>query len=899
MSRSQRFFRALLRLFPAEFRGDFGDDMAATFNDQARDALAQGDRMAALRLWRDTIAGILTTAPREHLDVLRNDVRYALRNLRRNPGFTAVAVLALAVGIGANTAVFSIVNGVLLQSLPYKDPGALVLMFEKWPTGPVDKWEFSAPDFEIVRGRARSFSGMAAYRSTTYELSGTMAPQRIIGTKISPELFDVLGVAPAFGRAITADDDRTSSKVVVLGHGLWTRAFGRDPGIVGRTIQIDGQSYAVIGVMPEQLVFPPRGGGRNSEPTDLYLPMSFTPFERGAFGMMYNNTVVARLAPGVTLALARAEISSLVPTVIEKYPPMLRQFVSRMTIPMFDFADEVVGGSRRMILVLMGAVAMVLLIGCVDVANLMLTRAGSRQRELAVRSALGASGPRMVRQLLTEGFVLASLGAVAGGLLAYWTMHLLLSLAGTSLPRVESIRFDGRVIVFTVALALATPLVFGVVPAIRAAMRSTFEALKEGTRAATPGRGRHRLLASLVVAQFALALMLSVGAGLLVRSFIRLLASDPGFRTEHVVTATTTVPVGRYASGPQVKQFYLRAAEATHAIPGVTANGASTDRPLNVQERRTFTPDSSAREIPELGRVIAATWTVGNYFEALGIPLKRGRFFTDADGRGLIFRDGRVIGQPVVIINELMANRLWPNQNPIGRQIKWGIPASTAPWMTIVGVVGNVNQSALGTETIAQTYEPLFQLPDAARAAFFYRTVNLVVRSNREPASVLADLRATIQRLDPALPVTNAQALADVVGESVKPQRFSMTVVAAFALVALGLAAIGIYGVLANTVSQETHEIGVRMALGARPTTVVWSVLRRSLSLMAVGVVIGGAGALAITRVMSGLLYEVRPTDATTFATSVLALAILAVAASLVPAWRATRVDPLIALRAE
>src|SRR5436305_146518 len=295
MSRSQRFFRALLRLFPAEFRGDFGDDMAATFNDQARDALAQGDRMAALRLWRDTIAGILTTAPREHLDVLRNDVRYALRNLRRNPGFTAVAVVALAVGIGA---------------------------------------------------------------------------------------------------------------------------------------------------VPERLVFRPRGGGRNSEPTDLYLPMSFTPFERGAFGMMYNNTVVARLAPGVTLALARAEISSLVPTVIEKYPPMLRQFVSRMTIPMFDFADEVVGGSRRMILVLMGAVAMVLLIGCVDVANLMLTRAGSRQRELAVRSALGASGPRMVRQLLTEGFVLASLGAVAGGLLAYWTMHLLLSLAGTSLPRVESIRFD-------------------------------------------------------------------------------------------------------------------------------------------------------------------------------------------------------------------------------------------------------------------------------------------------------------------------------------------------------------------------------------------------------------------------------------------------------------------------
>jgi predicted permease len=896
MSKSHRFFRVLLRLFPAEFRGDFGDDMTATFNDQARDALAQGDRMAALRLWRDTIAGILTTAPREHLDVLRNDVRYAVRNLRRNPGFTAVAVLALAVGIGANTAVFSIVNGVLLQSLPYKDPAALVLMFERWPKA-VDNWEFSPPDFEIIRSLARSFSGMAAFRSGTYELSGTIEPQRIVGTKVSPELFDVLGVVPAFGRGVSVDDDRTAAKVVVLGHGLWTRAFGRDPGIIGRTIQLDGEAYAVVGVMPQQFEFPPRGGGRNAEPADVYLPISFTPFERGAFGMQYNNSVVARLAPGVTFAQARAELSSLVPPLVEKYPSALQPFVSGMGLTVSDFADEVVSGSRRMILVLMGAVAMVLLIGCVDVANLMLTRAGSRQRELAVRSALGASGPRMIRQLLTEGFVIASLGAAAGLVLAYWTMQTLLSLAGTTLPRVESIQFDRRVIAFTVALALVTPLVFGVVPAIRAAMQSTFDALKEGTRAATPGRTRHRLLASLVVAQFALALMLSVGAGLLVRSFMRLLASNPGFRTEHVVSASATVPIGRYASGPQVKQFYLRAAEAAQTIPGVRAVGASTDRPLNIQERRTFTPDPSARQIPD--HMIAATWTVGNYFEALGIPLKRGRFFTDADGRGLVFRDGRVIGQPVVIINELIANRLWPNQNPIGRQIKWGIPASTAPWMTIVGVVGNVNQSALGTETIAQTYEPLFQLPDAARAAFFYRTVNLVVRSSREPASILNDLRSTIQRLDPALPVTNAQALADVVGESVKPQRFTMTVVAAFALVALGLAAIGIYGVLANTVSQETHEIGVRMALGARPTTVVWSVLRRSLSLMAVGVVIGSAGALAITRVMRGLLYEVRPTDATTFAASVLVLAVLAVAASLLPAWRATRVDPLIALRAE
>jgi putative ABC transport system permease protein len=891
MARSQRFFRALLRLLPADFRRDFGDDMAATFRDQERDVLAQRVRMAALRLWWDTIAGILTTAPREHLDVLRGDMRYALRNLRRDPGFTAVAVLALAVGVGANTAVFSIVNGVLLQALPYTDPDALVVMFEKVPGAPVDKFEFSAPDFEIVRGFARSYAGMAAYRSSTYELSGPVQPERIVGTKTSPELFDVLGIAPAFGRGITADDDGANAKVAVLGHGLWTRAFGRDPTILGKTIVLDREPYTVVGVMREAFVFPPRGARRFSgEPADVYLPIAFTPLERQAFGSMYNNSVVARLNAGVSIEQARAELAALVPTLAERYPPVLRNLAGTLSLPMSRFADEVVGSSRRVILVLMGAVAMVLLIGCADVANLMLTRAGSRQRELAVRSALGASGPRMVRQLVTEGFVLAFFGAMAGLVLAYWTMQAFLSLAGTTLPRAESIRFDGRVAAFTLVLALVTPLLFGVAPAIRAALQSTFEALKEGTRSATPGRARHRLLAWLVVTQFALALVLSVGAGLLVRSFMRLLATDPGFRTARVATASVTLPIGRYAGGPEVKAFYQQAVDAARTLPGVAAAGASTDRALNVLERRTFSADPSAVQLPATGRVIAATWTLGSYFETMGIPLKRGRFFTDADGR---------TGGPVVIISEMMASRLWPGRDPIGRQIKWGIDAtvSRAPWMTIVGVVGDVKQGALGTETVAQTYEPIHQQPNGA--ARFYRTVNVVARTNGDASATIAALRASLQRLDPALPVTHMETLEDVVTESVKPQRFSMSVVASFALVALALAAIGIYGVLANVVTQETHEIGVRMALGARPSTVLWSVLRRSLILMAMGGAVGTAGALAITRVMSGLLYEVRPTDAATFATSVGVLAILAVAASLVPAWRATHVDPLIALRTE
>ncbi|OLC52225.1 MAG: hypothetical protein AUH43_00580 [Acidobacteria bacterium 13_1_40CM_65_14] len=890
--RPERWYRRLLRLFPSDFRGDFGDEMTGVFRDQHRDA-ARGGSMALMTLWWDTLKGMVTTAPGVHLDLLRGDVRYALRNLRRNPGFTTVAAMALAVGIGANAAVFSIVNGVLITGLPYKDPAKLVVIFERVPGAPVDKFDFSAPDFEIMREAARSYSGTAAFRNATYELSGVASPERLEAARVSPELFTVLGVSPLIGRALSTDDDRENAKVVVLTYGLWTRAFGRDPSIIGRAITLDRLPYTVVGVMPDRFEFPPRGSANNGKPAALFVPIAFSPGERRAFGSMYNNTVVARLNPGVSVEQARGELASVARTIAERYPPVLQRMASELSLPMWPFADDVVGRSRRMLLVLMGVVGFVLLIGCADVANLMLTRSGSRQRELAIRSALGASPARVVRQLLTEGFVLALLGGALGLLLAYWAMRVLLAFAGETLPRAESIGFDERVALFTAVLALITPLLFGVVPALRAAMGSTFNALKEGGRSATPGQARHRLLGSLVVAQFALALMLSVGAGLLVRSFVRLLATDPGFRVEHVISTKTTLPAGRYATGQQVKAFFQQAIDAARTIPGVTAAGAGNDLPLNVLERRTFTPDPSAQRLDVLNRVIANTWTVGGYFEALGIPLVRGRFFTDGDGRG---------AERVIIINELLARALWGDEDPVGRQIKWGGEQSPAPWMTVVGVVGNVKQATLDQPTIGQTYEPLYQVSDAIvgnTIIDLFRSVNLVVRSAGEPEALIGRVRAEIQRLDPALPITRARALTDLVAESVKPQRFSMTVVGVFALVALGLAGIGIYGVLANAVSQQTHEIGVRMALGAPASTVIWTVLRRALLLMMIGVGLGIGGALALTRVMAGLLYEVRPTDAITFASASLLLAMLAVIASLIPAWRATRVDPLIALRAE
>jgi len=892
VSRAERIFRRLLRLFPADFRGDFGDDMTAAFRDQRRDVLARGGAVSAMRLWWDTLHGVLTTAPREHLDLLRSDVRYALRGLRRNPAFTIVAVLALAVGIGANTAVFTIVNGVLLRALPYRDPAALVAVYERMPGAPVPKFEFSAPDFEFIRASARSFDGMFTYRNESLELSGVTESQRVIGARVSPEMFAVLGVAPILGRAISNDDDTHNAKVAVIDHGLWSRAFGRDPQVVGRTISLDRQPYTIVGVMGDRFQFPPRGNGRNFEPASVLLPIAYSPREREGWGMMYNNTLVARLKPGVAFEQARAEITALAPSLIAQYPPLLRDsgFLKGLELPTTRFADEIVGDTRRLILVLMGAVAIVLLIGCADVANLMLTRAGTRQRELAVRAALGASPARVVRQLVTEGLVLAAIGGAAGLLLARAAMDAMLSLVGDALPRADSVAFDRRVVIFTAVLSLLTPLLFGVMPALRAALRSTFDALKEGSHGSTAGRERQRLLGGLVVAQFALALMLSVGAGLLARSFLRLLAASPGFRPEQVVTASVQLPAGRYPNARTVKPFYRQAVDALRAIPGVTAAAAGTDRPLHIQERRTFTPDAAGVRMSTLSRVIAASWTAGSYFEALGVPLRRGRFFTDEDGRR---------GARVVIVSEMLARRVWPNLDPIGRQLRWGIdvPQNTAPWMTVVGVVGDVNQSAIGTDVIPQTYEPIEQEPDGP--ATFYRRLNLIVRGSGEPAAMLAAMRGAVQRLDSELPLSDPMPAAEVVNESVKPQRFSMTVVALFALVALGLAAIGIYGVLANAVAQQTHDIGVRMALGARASDVMWAVLRRALILMAIGVAIGTAGALALTRVMAGLLYEVRPTDGATFAAAALLLAALAVVAGLVPAWRATRVDPLTALRAE
>jgi putative ABC transport system permease protein len=894
MSRGDRIFRRLLRLFPAEFRSDFGDDMTQTFKDHRDEVVAQGDAMSQLRLWKDTVLGVLTTAPREHWDLLRQDIKYGLRSLGRNRGFAVVAITALAVGIGANAAIFSIVNGVLLKPLPYREPDRLVTIAEGFNAESRGKVGFSAPDFTIVRRATRAFDGIAAYRNVSYELSGRGPSERVVAARVSPELFPVLGVMPAIGHAFTAEDDATDAKVAVLSDALWTRAFARDPGIIGRTIGLDRQPYVVIGVMPEPFVFPPRGSNRNGEPASVYVPIAFTALERGSFGNMYNNSTVARIKPGMTLEQVNADLDAATPVVVAEYPASLQSVFAKLSFLAAPFNEAVVGHSRRLLLVLMGAVGMVLLICCADVANLMLTRAGARQRELVIRSALGATQVRVVRQLLTESFVLALGGAIVGLALGFGIMKVFLPMVGEALPRLEDVQLDNRVVAFTIALALVTPLLFGVLPALRSAVMSSSGVLTDSSRSTTPGRGRHRMLGTLVVAQCALALVLSVGAGLLIRSFIRLTHTDTGFHAEQVVNATMVLPSGRYARGAQVKTFYREAIDTAAALPGVISTGAASDRPLNVRERRVFTPDPSSDQALSPNRAIANTWTVGRYFETLGIPLKAGRLFTD--------NDGQPGGQRVVIVSEMLARRYWPKGDAVGHQLKWGIESSPQPWMTIVGVVGDIKQGALDAEIVPQTYEPLTQaVPDnlGSPVVRFFSEVNLIVRSERPVPAVIGELSTALRRLDPELAISNVQPVVEIVDDSVKSQRFSTTLLTVFATVALLLAALGIYGVLANVVAQQTKEIGVRLALGAGSSSVLWLVLRRALTLSGIGVAIGLAGAVGLTRVMSGLLYEVQPHDAVTFVGALIGLALLVLLASLVPAWRASQVDPIVALRVE
>jgi predicted permease len=824
---------------------------------------------------------------------LSPDIRYAIRTLRRAPVFSTVVVLTLGLSIGATTAVFTIVNAVLLRSLPYRDPERLMLFHQRIGTGGPPAG-FSAPDYIAFRDRATSLESIAAYRNREYELSGIQAPERIIGLRASASLLTLLGVGPILGRTFTAAEDEGSARVAILSGRLWARAFGRDPNVIGRAVILDRQPYSVIGVLPETFVFPSRGTLRNNVPADVFLPISFTPGERRAFGSMYANSVIGRLKPGVTAERAAAEVRDLVSAnAVELYPASLGGLGSVIGGSAAPLREEVVGGARTLLLVVFAAVALVLLIACADIASLMLTRALSRQREMAVRAALGAGRGRVIGQLLVESGVLALAGGALGLGLAQTLANVLVSMAPPSIPRLGDITLDGRILAFSAAVSLLTALLCGLLPALELSRPAAADALKEGGRGSSPGRRQRRMFGALVALQVAVAVVLLVGGALLFRSFSRLMAVDPGFRAARTLTLTASLPVAGYRTGADVRAFYTRLMERLVSIPGVEAAGASTDLPLAVSDRRAFAIENERETTRELPHSTAIEFVVGQYFDALGIPLKRGRLFTPQDDGG---------AEPVVVINEAMARRFWSGDDPVGQRLAWGNNVQHGPWMRIVGVVGDVKQGSLDTEIVPQVYTAWLQVDDRMlgnNVVAIFRSLRLVVKTQLEPSAMAKTIHQEVRALDPALPLTAVRTMAEVVRTSAATPRFNTLLVGAFALLALLLAGIGIAGVLATSVSRRTQELGVRLALGARPRTLLAMILREGMTLSAIGLAVGWPAAWMLSRVMGSLLFEVHPRDPVAFAGAAALMSIVAIAASGIPAWRATRVEPISALRGD
>ena len=904
---SHTAYRFLLGLYPREFRARFASDLEADFGDLLR-------TRGALATWRRVVPDLLRSVPLTHagaratrkrarvmagkgerpMHSLPSDLRHACRVLRKAPVFTAVTVITLAFGIGANSAIFSLVNAVLLRPLGYTEPERLMLVYEGF--GGPQKIGVSPPDFVDLTTLQRPFSSIGAYRTTQYELSGTGEPERITGVRVSASVFPILGVPPAIGRTIVESDDRPGQDVAVLSHGLWQRRFGGDPSAVGRTITLDRRPYTVIGVMPAAFQFPKRGPQINGEPAQVWTPLALDPFERSqdARGMMYNHSVIGRLRDGVTSRRARADIGALGPRLVDNYPSMLRDALKSLTVTAVPLADEIAGEVQRPLLLLLGAVGLVLLVACANVANLILSRAVTRQREMGVRAALGAGRGRLLQMLLVEGLLLTATGGALGLFLGYAAVRAMPAVIALSLPGVSDVTLDARVALFTFALSALTALVFGLLPLAASERRDLTDLLREGGSRSTSGARQHRLQATLVVSSVALAFVLLAGAGLLIRSFDKLMAVDAGFRAPRVLTMQVSLPRAGYDNAQAVQSFYTALHANVRAIPSVQAAAVQTDLPLKGDgERRVFTADQPADPgVSSTG--VAVTWTFGDYFRTFGVPIVKGRtFLPEEDAQNRL----------VAVVSRGLAERFWPGQDPIGKRVKWGIPASQAPWQTIVGVAGDVVDGRLGEEPILHIYVPFAEATDRPPAAEplsgFFRRMSVAAMTEGDTAALVGPMRGAIGRIDSALAVADVTTMSQVMADAAAPQRFSTVVLSAFAGGALLLAAIGLYGTLAFGVTQRTREIGVRVALGASRREVLRLVVGQGMSLTILGLALGIAGALVATRLMTSLLYETEPLDVATFASVTAVLAAVALLSCYLPARRAARVEPMAALRAD
>ena len=808
------------------------------------------------------------------------DIRYAIRGLVRNPGFALVTVVTLALGIGANSAIFSVVNTVLLKPLPYRNPSGLVKVWTRF-TGiglPNDQNWFSPPEFRDLSEQNRSFSAVSVLSPSTFNLGlGGGNPQSVTGAAVSPALFAILGINPRLGRPFLPEEAQQGrDRVVILGYGLWQRGFGGDPQVIGKEVIIDGRGCQIIGVMPKGFDYP--------SPSELWMPQVFVPADfapdnRGNHGY----EVLARLKPGVSLAEARQAMAALSKSIIEQHReyPYQRFGFALLLHPLLE---ETVSDVKTSLWVLMGAVGFVLLLVCANVAGLLLVRSTARQKEIAIRVALGAGTRRIIRQLLCESLVLSLFGGLLGLLLTPLLLQLIVSLSATALPRVVSTQIDLGALVFTFFVAVGTGILFGLAPALEAGRGLYHETLKEGGRSSSEGRTSQRLRRLFVVAEAGLAVLLLAGSGLLLRSFVKLLAVDPGFRAEGVLTMQVSLPNATYAKPEQQRAFFQELVSRVEHLPSVEAAGAISDLPLSGPGNSgTATVDSRAVPADQASPETDYRAVTPGYFQAMGISLISGRYFDERDTDS---------APPVGIIDETMASTYWPNQDPVGQRIKLGGVGSKQPWMTIVGVVRHVHYRTLEARSRVQLY-----WPEAQRPTGF---MSLAIRtSTADPRSLAPAVERLVLGIDPQQPVDHVLTMEEVMADSLARRRLTLTLLGIFAGGAMLLAALGIYGVTAYMVTQRQQEIGLRMALGASRTAVLRLVIRQGMSLLAAGLAAGLVLSFALMWVLSSLLFAVRPYDPVSLAAAAAALALVALLACSIPAWRATRVDPLVALRYE
>jgi putative ABC transport system permease protein len=872
-SRLKNIFR------PNQLDGEVDEELRFHLEARVKDNLAAGMTPAEAR--QDAIrrfGGHLLAKDKTRdsdilvwLETLGQDIRYAFRNLRMNAGVTAAAALSLALGIGANTAIFSALHAIVLRPLAYKDPARLARLWLDNRRLGLHEDLTSYPNFEDWK-KNRSFLDLAGFVPTDTILTGLEEPARLPDAVVTSNLFSILGVPPAMGRAFTLEEEQPDrDNVVILSNGLWRRQFGADPDVLGKIVELDGKPCQIVGVMPAGFSFP-------AKETQLWKPLALPPPRRANRGGFFLS-VVGRLKPGFTMEQARAEMTGIGVQLEAQYP----DFDKGYGVWVVPLLDQVVGSMRQVLFVLLGAVAFVLLIACVNVANLLLGRGVVRGREIAVRAALGAGRTRLVRQLLTESTVLSMFAGAMGLAIAFWGIRGLVLLAPKDLPRLDEVSIDAPVLIFTLVVSLVAGILFGMAPALRISRVDLNETLREGGRSQSGGKRVRFVRSGLTIAEVALSMILLTGAGLMIRSLLSLQSIHPGFQTDNVLTWRIAPSRTKYPAGPAVAGFYSDMLQRLQSIPGVQGAGAVTDVFLSpTPNSGGFTVEGHPSPPPEQQIEATVDSVSPEYFRVMGVPLIRGKFFDGHESRDTT---------PVMLINETMAKRFWPGEDAVGKRFKFGDLSSNSPWRTIVGVVGDMRRQGMEKAARCETFAAMAQRPA--------RGMTVVIHTASDPAKVVGMVRDTVRATDKSAVLFERSTIADQIGDSLSQRRFETILLGLFSLLALILATVGIYGVVFQSVSQRINEIGIRVALGASESSLLRMIVGEALLLVSMGAIAGGFAAFALSRTLSSFLYSVTAADPLTYLSVAILLALAASLASVIPARRATSIDPLNALRYE